>query len=50
MEAIALLLLWCVTRISFEVEVSTKRRKATRIRIGFGAYIRRPPHVDDDDE
>jgi hypothetical protein len=51
MEAIALLLFWCALHISFEVEVSTKRRKTTRrIRIGFGAYTRRPSHVDDDDE
>lgn len=51
MEAIALLLVWCVLRISFEVEVSTKRRKTSRrIRFGFGAYTRRPPHLGDDDE
>ncbi len=51
MGAIELLLLWCAFSISFEVEVTSKRRKSTRrIHFGFGARTRRPTNLDSDDE
>lgn len=52
MEAIALLLVWCL-RISVDFDMQSKgRSRQTRIRIKFrfGARGVRPPHDDNDGE
>lgn len=51
MEAIALLLVWCI-RISVDFDMQSKGRRRTRIRIrfGFGARGQRPLHDENGDE